>query len=153
MADACAPRTREVHMRSAVTRIVLAGALAGGGIVGVQAPARAADCYSINSGSNGALSFCDTTRHRSVVKCRRAANGATYSNTGKWAAVRTFSSRCTAAAATFAGALPREVRLTGNEEGPGLRKSLLRPGPRLLWRGGSTANWRRGQDHDESIRR
>lgn len=77
-------------MRSA-TRIILAGVFLAGGIVGVQAPALAANCYSSGSGSYGALSFCDTTRHRPVVKCRRAANGAAYSNTGTWAASRTYS--------------------------------------------------------------
>jgi len=77
-------------MRSAV-RIILTGVFLGGGIVGVQAPAQAANCYSINSGSNGALSFCDTTRHRPVVKCRRAATGTAYSNTGVWASARTYS--------------------------------------------------------------
>ncbi|UQU64911.1 hypothetical protein COUCH_00655 [Couchioplanes caeruleus] len=77
-------------MRGA-TRIVLAGVFLAGGLIGLQAPAQAADCYSINSGSNGALSFCDTTKHRPVVKCRRAATGTAYSNTGVWAAARTFS--------------------------------------------------------------
>ena len=77
-------------MRSAA-RIILAGVFLGGGIAGVQAPAHAANCYSSGSGSYGALSFCDTTRHRPVVKCRRAATGSAYSNTGVWAAARTYS--------------------------------------------------------------
>jgi hypothetical protein len=77
-------------MRTA-TRIILAGVFFSGVIVGVEAPAQAAECYAINSGSNGALSYCDTAQHRPVVHCRRAANGATYSNTGTWAAPSTFS--------------------------------------------------------------
>ncbi|AGL13580.1 hypothetical protein [Actinoplanes sp. N902-109] len=77
-------------MRNAA-RIALAGVFLAGGLVALQAPAQAADCHSSNSGSNGALSFCDTTRHRPIVKCRRAANGAAYSNTGVWAAAKTFS--------------------------------------------------------------
>jgi hypothetical protein len=77
-------------MRNA-TRIILTGVLLAGGVAAIQAPAQAADCYAINSGSNGALSYCDTTKHRPVVNCRRAANGTAYSNTGVWAAARTFS--------------------------------------------------------------